>query len=419
LRPIFERTASRRFESIRLAATLFITAVIVFGVAAAVSLRTPIDPRIDDQGAYLQLAQEIHDDGGVTALLRSLRSGTFAEDNRHPLYPALLAMRPNETFGRGLSLTIAVIAGIVSTWLVARRFSLFTASLFALLLAANRSFVGYSTSIVCESAMLLWGSLAYFTLMSPARFTATRTIAWIDASSTQAVSPARVLLASVLLGLMYLTKATGLLFFAVLIVWLAFRKRAVNNNDSHAPGRSRKLFLLAVAVAAFFVVASPLIERNLRRFGDPFHNINSLLLFADNYDEFESMLSTHITTGEAAQQYFSSHNLSQIVSREVSGLAWEAFIMLRSLGPVGLDDARLLIGIPLAVCALISLVGDPRNAPSLLLLWLFASWLVFAWYVPIAAGDRFAFPLLAPVLAHAADGIARLTSPGDHLGTVS
>jgi hypothetical protein len=83
--------------------------------------------------------------------------------------------------------------------------------------------------------------------------------------------------------------------------------------------------------------------------------------------------------------------------------------MLRSLGPHGLDDARVLFGFPLALCCLLSLMTDGRPANSLLVAWIFASWIVFAWYVPIAAGDRFPIPLLVPVLAHAADGLARLT----------
>jgi hypothetical protein len=100
----------------------------------------------------------------------------------------------------------------------------------------------------------------------------------------------------------------------------------------------------------------------------------------------------------------------EMFRREVSGLVWEAFIMLRALGFAGLDDARVLFGLPLATCAALGMLATRGPGPRLLLVWTITAWIVFAWYVPIAAGDRFPIPLLCPVLAYAADGIVRLTS---------
>jgi hypothetical protein len=158
----------------------------------------------------------------------------------------------------------------------------------------------------------------------------------------------------------------------------------------------------------FAVVSEPLIERNLRVFGNPFYNVNSLLLFADDYAEFDNMLRGGVLPSEAAEDYFATHSVGVMLGRELNGLVWEAFIMLRSLGPQGLDDARILVGIPLAVCCAIGLRFERRPAKYLLIGWIAASWVVFAWYVPIAAGDRFPIPLLLPVLAFTAEGIVRL-----------
>jgi hypothetical protein len=90
------------------------------------------------------------------------------------------------------------------------------------------------------------------------------------------------------------------------------------------------------------------------------------------------------------------------------GLVWEAFIMLRTLGPQGLDDGRVVFGLPIAICAGVGLWFERRPAKWLLVWWIAVSWVMFAWYVPIAAGDRFPIPLLMPVLAFAAEGMRRL-----------
>lgn len=51
-------------------------------------------------------------------------------------------------------------------------------------------------------------------------------------------------------------------------------------------------------------------------------------------------------------------------------------------------------------------ICDPRV--RLLMIWCVVSVLMFAWYVPVAAGERFPFPLLVPLLMYAAIGIAHV-----------
>jgi hypothetical protein len=345
-------------------------------------------------------------------LWSQMQSGAYPEANRHPLYPVLLSTHPDVRYGRALSLGFSILALGLCGWLITRRFPPASAVVFVLLLAVNRSFAGYATTVVCESLMILLGGLTYFALLPP----------------RSASGPPRMILRSILaaayLGLMYLTKATGLLFFAVFMFWLIWQSWPRRSADEPASSRSAEPFLppgepwqlrrlaivLLCSVAAFLAVAHPLIIRNVRRFGNPFHNDNSLLLFADRFEEFDQMLAARTTTAQARDQYLATHSAADMLRREGSGLAWEAFIMLRALGPVGLDDARVLFGVPIALCCLFSLITDGRPATSLLAAWLFTSWIVFAWYVPIAAGDRFPIPLLVPVLAHAADGITRLAT---------
>src|SRR5690606_28434417 len=73
-----------------------------------------------------------------------------------------------------------------------------------------------------------------------------------------------------------------------------------------------------------------------------------------------------------------------------------------------LDDARVLFGLPLALCAVVAVVAHPRREHGLLAAWLAVCLPLFAWYIPVAAGERFPLPLLAPLLMLAADGIVRL-----------
>jgi hypothetical protein len=103
--------------------------------------------------------------------------------------------------------------------------------------------------------------------------------------------------------------------------------------------------------------------------------------------------------------------------REASGLVWELFIMLRSLGPAPLDDSRILFGIPIAGLAIAVAWSQRRWEHGLLLVWCLGFWVVFAWYVPIAAGERFILPILAPLLVLAAEGILRL-APQQRSGAV-
>ncbi len=218
-------------------------------------------------------------------------------------------------------------------------------------------------------------------------------------------------LAGALLGLLYLTKGTGLLLSGGYILWLvvAWLWYSPTSGDAVGPRRSMRRLVPHIGVVgiAFLLVASPLLVRNVRRYGSPFYNINSLLLFADQYDDINGFLADGTTTRDAARQFFANHTVSDVVRREISGLVWETFIILRSLGPAPLDDSRVLFGLPLAGIAVLTMLSRRNAADGLLLVWGVILWLMFAWYVPIAASERFILPLLVPLLYLAAEGIVR------------
>jgi hypothetical protein len=157
---------------------------------------------------------------------------------------------------------------------------------------------------------------------------------------------------------------------------------------------------------AWILITSPLLVRNVRRYGGPLFNVNSYLLFVDEYQD-PVRLHEETTLANAAKRYFERHSLGDILWREVRGLAWEAFIFFRSLGPTPLDDSRILFGVPLCLLAGIGAFTVWRGALALYAVWLLLYVVLFAWYVPIAAGERFLMPLLAPTLTLASIGVVR------------
>jgi hypothetical protein len=158
---------------------------------------------------------------------------------------------------------------------------------------------------------------------------------------------------------------------------------------------------------AFAAVGAPLLARNVVRYGTPFYNVNNWLLFADEYrDPVE--LAAERTLAEAARDYLRTHSTGELAARELRGLVWEAFILIRSFGPAPLDDARVLPGLAVLVFGIVGMAATRRDDALLVAIWTALLIFMFAWYVPIAAGERFVLPVLVPWLAFAAEGAARV-----------
>lgn len=354
------------------------------------------NPWDDDQGAYLLRAEEIQSEGGTGYLFRALFSGQFDEANRQPLYPALLSFRPEFDAGKLLSAAIGMVTLLLTTILVSRRLGAAVAGLFAVFLASDFAFCFFSTRVVSEVLMVLFSGLTWLMSCGPPG----------EAGKT---APRRSVLVGAILGLAWLSKATGLLLLIGTVIWSVL-EFALDRRSSAGTGTTMRKWAVSIVClcGAFLAVGSPLIVRNVRRFGNPFYNVNSLLLFADSYQEFDGMVAAKVTTPEAARQFFATHTVGDVARREMSGLVWELFIILRSLGPTPLDDSRALFGAPLALLALATIMAARRPEHRLLLVWGVLHWVVFAWYVPIAAGERFVMPLLIPILVTAGEGVMRV-----------
>jgi len=377
---------------------------LLFSINTTWVVRHQDTPDDDDQQAYLITAGEIHDRGGLLTLWSDLWTGRFEESNRHPLLLAILSLNPTEKFGRAVSIALASVTLILTLILVWRRMGPLTAGLFSVLLGTNGAWLYHAPRIVCESLLTGLAGLLWLSLWSPSEPE--------DIHARSALPGRQALLAGLLCGLVYLTKGTGILLFAG--IGIAYVTFAIGGTGDRAgppatPHQSRWPGLLSLALFAltFAVVASPLLVRNTIRFGSPTYNINAYLFWVDAYESPNAM-ADRITTKEARTAYLATHSLTDLVQREATGLAWEAFIGLRTLGPAPLDDARVLCGAPLCAFGLLGLCHSPRFPAWVLTLWTGIVWGAMAWYVPIAAGDRFVMPLLIPWLTLAADGLARI-----------
>ena len=373
----------------------------------------------DDQLRYLQLSGEIRRAGGVIGLCQGLWAGTYTEANQHPLYPVMLSLLPGSDhepvgplapsvsgaaelrrqfrWAKGLSFSLGLLLLVIISAMTTVRYGWLAGGGAAALLASNTT-VGQSSSLVaCEIVLTLCVLLAWFT-----------------ASSRIMARPTRSGLVGVWLALAYLTKASALLLLVGFVIW-----------SLAVPSMRRWGWL---AVLSFTIVASPLLVRNVRLFANPVYNFNTRFLFADRFDPDRDFRGTWAEL----KSYIQDHSVGSVARRALGGLGWEGYILLRTLAPVSFANSRALVGLVIGLMALLGAWAirgekDPGQEPAGRegeqvgagehepVVWLLAVWcgffyVFFAWYVPIAPGDRFWAPLVPPLLILAARGATSLIS---------
>jgi hypothetical protein len=388
-----------RSESSWAAYSLLLLAVLAAGVNLTLSLRQPDDPHDDDQGAYLFTAEEIRVAGGLGRMLPRLFRGEFDEANRHPLYLGLLSLRPDETWGRSLSCGAALAAAVMMTAWLYCRYGPLAAGMCAVWTATNATWLFFGARVYCESLLMLTSLLAW--VLTAGLSVETSRVPQVFPADLDAPPAAtsslrgwgRALALGGALALAWLTKGTGVLLLAGTLV------AVVVNHGRRQSWRSRVLSM-ALVVVGFVVLASPLLTRNVLRYGSPFYNVNSQLLFVDAYADPLALAKQH-STAAAALDYWRSHSLREMAGRAVRGGVWEIYVLLRGLG-------RVLCGGLLALCAVVGLGTAPRFPWQVTVAWTVLLWGCFAWYVPIAVSERFLVPVLLPLLSAAAVGLERI-----------
>lgn len=362
-----------------------------------------------DQEAYVQTATQIAQDGGPAGLLRSLYTGQFAEANRHPLYLGLLSLSPTYTWGKWIAAGCAVLVHILGVWQMAVWYGRTSAMAFAVLNCVNSALVNTGVTVACETLVALCLFSAFW--LAHLREGAATALpaeggnpSGLNSAGLWLESPARLFLVAsgmgIGLGAAWLAKGTALILVPVTLLWLI----VPGTVSLRRGGWAFRFCTAAVFLFGLAVVTSPLLARNIQRFGSATHNVNSWLMFVDRYED-PAVLSESHSLGELARRYFREKGAAGLLLRELRGLVWESFILLRALGPAGLGEWRLFPGMVVAGIGFWGWLSTTRPAiGNLALLWTAPSLALFAWYIPIAAGERFPAPLVPILLAYAGIG---------------
>ncbi len=339
-----------------------------------------------DQGAYLALGLEI-------------REGTALTDgNRHPLYPALLALFAERewayfTKAKMLSLAIGLIGLVSIYWMCHRMFGQDVALLATLLLSVGDNFRRLSSMAMCEALLtILFFAAWYFTVkgFSRERY-------WI--------------LGAALAGLALLTKGSGQLFAIAFLVSLLLL---------HGPRVLTRKGVWAF-IGCYLVVTSVLMAYNYREYGNPLYNFNTT--HAMWLDEWEDSYVASPEELPTLTSYWQSHSLEAIVAREWEGLKAVRLLLILAVIPAHSWYMRDFLNSSPGIAAL--LVGAAglghlfrerlslywkmnreRIVFSLVLLVLFN--VLIAWYAQVTPGVRFLLPMGPILYVFVAEGLCGL-----------
>ena len=363
-----------------------------------------------DPAAFLRFASETQQNGGVLQLLSELYSGQYIQANQHPFYISLLSLSPNLTFGKALSFSATVATFLLITVYLIKVYHWRIAAITATLLATNHAFSYFSGLATCE---------AWLTL-----FVTTTWISTDQALKSRTTKRAHIcwLAAGLLMGLAYLTKGTGLLFLCG--VTLAAGTFGITHQLATSPGQKTRAALtaMAVVIGGWLITAHPLLVRNTVVYGSPTFNVNSYFLYMDEFPtepEIQATLSASDSLAEVRREFLKRHSISDLIQREIKGIGWETFIFTRSLGPSPLGESRVLAGVFILLLMVLAVLHLERSMQIFVLSLITASILVFAWYVPIAAGERFTAPILPLMMIYAGMGMHNIVSNQSGISTNS
>jgi len=207
------------------------------------------------------------------------------------------------------------------------------------------------------------------------------------------------MLAGAILGLAYLTKASGVLVFGLLAAGCALA--------THGRILKRKAFWIGVVL--FLVVASPLLVRNAVVFHNPVYNINTAhVAWFDSHLQFFAPATW--TDPPTMGSYLRAHSLAEVTQRIALGLGAQAIVFTKSLSPTS-GALSFPLGVCVLVLGLLAGFADPDRPRRLATGALFAGvYVAVAWYTPMFSAARFMFPLVPIWLAYGAAGLSGLTA---------
>ncbi|WP_143467614.1 hypothetical protein [Leptolyngbya ohadii] len=365
-----------------------------------------MDVSRSDQEAYLSYAQNMYETG------YNLVGGR----NRMPAFSFLLSLlyspelTQNQFFARSKDFNIVATAALLPGlfWLFRRTLPF--------LLSVNLWLITTFTVLIFKAgyaqAELLFYFLSFFGFFLMLRM-------------LQQPSWKLGLLTGIVLGLAHLTKASvlpGFLLFVLAFVaqsgysavtqWRFSSQRIAAKLEQIKKENISRLLSLVLAAVAFLGVIYPYISTSRQYFGHYFYNVNSTFyMWYDSWEEAEAgtrkygdgkgypEMPSHLIP--SPQKYLREHSSSEILSRFKRGIDRVILVASKSYGYF---KYILLFG---AIALLLSAVHWRTTLAivkrhffliSFCLSYFVAYLLIYAWYTPVASGNRFTLALFMPLL---------------------
>ncbi|MFT5193995.1 MAG: hypothetical protein ACI85U_001001 [Candidatus Promineifilaceae bacterium] len=398
-------TVRQGMRSIRITKKQLLIWVPLLGLASAIfvwgarqqSVLVNIDMSSTDQSAYMEDARKI----------ANMRFQFVGGRNRMPLYPTLMSFfytdgMSNDTFfaiGKNIGVGIGLLCLAVFYFLisqVAQPFDSVTATLVAAFTVFAYKAPYFQTEILFYTINLI---LFYLLL----RF--------VKVPSTKLA-----ILSGLIGGIGYLTKASVLpaIALAVCLVfvqamfdfWMQWR------NEADRPMLVlilKKFVYIIVLLGCFLLVVFPYIRTSKERFGTYFYNVNSTFyIWYDSWPEAVQGTKAHgdrvgwpdMPPEEipSLQKYLNEHTTPQVVGRFTNGYKTLFSKNMTSYGYAEFLFIYLVISVALLIQNK-TLQSAIHPWPLLFVCGYFIGYsLLYAWYMPIASGNRFVLSLFLPLL---------------------
>ncbi|GJM40738.1 MAG: hypothetical protein DHS20C20_10200 [Ardenticatenaceae bacterium] len=395
------RLRSQPFK--KLVALLFVTLLLslyLYGVRQQY-LYVNTDRFKVDQNAYLRMAK----------LLKNSNYTELTDRNRMPVYPFLLSLlhepdlSDDDFFARGklLNIGLSLLILPILFWLFYRYLPLAT--------AVNLILIHIFTLHIFKAAFaqteLLFYFLSFlcFLLMNHLLLNKTSSKTWKTAVFT-----------GILVGLTHLTKASILPGLA-LFMSIAFLQAAVRFVQTFKKStislQNLQLFTTPLLVLFFFLITIwPYIQNSKERFGHYFYNVNSTFyIWYDSWEEATNGTKAHgdrvgwpdMPPEEipSAAKYFREHSLAEVKERFTDGFESMYESMNESYGYLKhfILFFSLVLGLFLFFPQRGKVIFQKYAYPILFSSSFFVIYvLLYAWYMPIASGNRLVLGIFSSLL---------------------
>lgn len=349
-----------------------------------------------DTSAFFQYVLEVRAQGGAWDFMVSLLSGSFLPANQHPLFPFVISLFFEHSTGyfvavKTLNLVFGGIFLGIFYYLMKREAGPLAAIVAGVLLVANDTFMIQASMVSCEPMLVIFTTLSFYLLVK-------------GVDDNRLWAPAGVFIA-----LSFLVKGSGMFiifgFGLFLLADVRLRFWVLLKNK-----------YLWLFLAAFVVVALPLLARNTIAYKFPFYNYNTKYLAMDAE---ERRVSEERTFWDILQKDPSEH-----AERFAKGTARQFRILLHSLYSFSIHEVpkftrdtaspvrKAAAG---SVAALVFAAGVfgfarapiGRRRKLLTGLLVFGFYLPLSWYSIIAPNRRYILPVSLLFVAFASWTIAK------------